>query len=173
MCESVGSYFEALVAGQNPFKYKFGAAVRGLNMDIGSDKMTCKDRKMSWLDETDKDTWLYDMKMKDGSAINAGCAWDLVAFTGGSNTFEGAVNKCYKAAEGFSFSNMIYRPKFDFMSDDYQTSIPNRYNEGIKEGLFNGKIIGEEDSTKEEKSVINQSDVAEEVKKQILAILEQ
>lgn len=136
MCESVGSYFEALVAGQNPYKYKFGAATRGFNIDIGSDKMTVKDRKMSWLDETDKDTWLYDMKMKDGCAINAGCAFDLVVFTGGSNTFEGAVNKAYKAAEGFSFSNMIYRPKFDFNSTEYQTSIPNRYEEGRVEGLY-------------------------------------
>jgi len=148
MCESVGSYFEALVAGQNPYKYKFGASTRGFNMDIGSDKMTVKDRKMSWLDETDTNTWLYDMKMKDGCAINAGCAFDLVVFTGGSNTFEGAVNKAFKAAEGFSFSNMIYRPKFDFMSDDYQSSIPNRYNEGIEEGLFDGKKIGEEELQK-------------------------
>lgn len=128
MCESVGAYFEALVAGQNPFKYKYGVAVRGFNMDVDDRRYTASDRKISWLEEVDDRVWLYDIKLKQGEVLNAGCAWDLVVFTGGGDTINAAVNRAYEAEEGFSFSNMIARPKEDFVSEEYFTSIMNRYN---------------------------------------------
>lgn len=137
MCDSVGAYFEAIVAGQDPFKYKYGAAVRGFNMDVDENRYTMGDRKMSWLDDTDENTWIYDMKLKNENPISAGCAWDLAVFTGASNSLELAVDRAYKAEEGFSFSNMIARPKFDFMSKDYPTSIINRYNFVISNKLIN------------------------------------
>ena len=137
MCESVSAYFEALVSGKNPLKYKFGVSNRGFNIDTGSDERIVKDRRMSWLEEVDKQTWLYEMKLKDGAAINCGNFWDfLVVWTGSGNTIENAVDKLYKACEGFSFSNLVYRPKFDFLSIDYKTSILNRYNKGKEVNLF-------------------------------------
>jgi len=137
MCESVSAYFEALVAGKNPFVKRFGVATRGFNMDICSnDNMTVKNRKMSWLQDGDKDTWVYDMKLKDGSPLNCGTAWDLVVFTGGSDNIDTAINQAHRAAEGFSFSNMIYRPKEDYKSTSYKSSIKNRYDAGKKERLY-------------------------------------
>lgn len=126
MCESVSSYFESLVAGKNPLKYKYGVAVRGFNDDVHDGEYTCE-RQLAWMEETDKDTWVYDMKQQDKELVNTGY-WevDLVVFTGQGNTIEEALNKAHKAKENFSFSNMTCRPKFDFTAD-YPTSIGNRF----------------------------------------------
>lgn len=127
MCESVSGYFESIVRGENPLKYKYGVAVRGFNDDIHDGEYCCE-RQMMWLEETDKDTWIYDMKTKDKEVVNTGyCGQDLVVFTGQGNTVDEALNKAHKVKEGFSFSNMTCRPKFDFKAD-YPTSIQNRLN---------------------------------------------
>ena len=127
MCESVSSYFESIIKGENPFKWKFGVAVRGFNLDQGDDRWPTEGWKMNWLDEGDKNTWVYDLKLKNGEAVSCGTCYDLVVFTGGGDTINSAVNRAYEAEEGFSFSNMIARPRFDFLSTDYSSSIPNRY----------------------------------------------
>lgn len=80
-------------------------------------------------DEVDERVWLYDMKLKNGECLTAGCAWDLVVFTGGGATINSAVTRAYEAEDGFSFSNMIVRPRFDFKSTEYKSSIMNRYNQ--------------------------------------------
>jgi hypothetical protein len=129
MCESVSAYFEAIVQGKNPFKFKYGVATRGFNMDVDDTRHTAGDRKITWLDEVDERVWLYDMKLKNGECLTAGCAWDLVVFTGGGATINSAVTRAYEAEDGFSFSNMIVRPRFDFESIEYKSSIMNRYNQ--------------------------------------------
>ena len=125
MCESVTSYFENIVKGKNPLKYKFGFGLNGFNDDIEKGQYVC-DRQIAWLEETDKDTWVYDLKQEE-ELVNTGF-WeaDLVVFTGAGNTPEEALNKAHKARDNFSFSNLSARPKFDFDAD-YPTSIGHRY----------------------------------------------
>jgi len=42
----------------------------------------------------------------------------------------------YKNVEGFSFVGAYYRPKDDYVSLDYSTSIINRLNYGLERGLY-------------------------------------
>ena len=127
MCESVTSYFEGLVSGKNPLKYKYGVAVRGFNDDT-KDGHYLEEEVMEWMEETDKDTWVFDLKQKEKEIINTGY-WeiDLVVFTGAGNTMEEALNKTHKTKDNFSFPNITGRPKNDFTAD-YPTSIGNRFN---------------------------------------------
>jgi hypothetical protein len=125
MCESVSSYFESIVKGKNPLKYKYGFAVRGFNDDT-KDGHYLEDEVMEWMAETDKDTWVFDLK-QDKEITNTGY-WeiDLVVFTGAGNTVEEALDKAHKAKDNLSFPNITGRPKFDFNAD-YPTSLGNRY----------------------------------------------
>jgi hypothetical protein len=42
----------------------------------------------------------------------------------------------YRHVDDFSFVGMYYRPKFDYLSLDYPTSIINRLNYGLERGLY-------------------------------------
>jgi hypothetical protein len=42
----------------------------------------------------------------------------------------------YKSVDGFSFAGAYYRPKSDFLSLDYPTSILNRVNYGLEKKLY-------------------------------------
>lgn len=130
MCESVTGYFQGLINGINPMIYRYGTAVRGFNLDTDlKNKSYASERKISWIEEVDRNIWVYDMKMdKEDSPVNTGY-WeiDLCVFTGAGFSIEDALEQAHKAREGFSFSNLSIRPKFDFMSKDYPTSIINRF----------------------------------------------
>ena len=136
MCDSVSDFFESLVKGENPLKKKYGAAVRGLNLKKDDDRWSAGEMNMSWLDEEDKNIWVYDMKKKDGKTVNVGSGDDLAVFTGSADDIKTAVNKAYTARKAFSFSGVYSRPKEDFMSTAYLSSIPNRFGYAKDNQLF-------------------------------------
>ena len=136
MCPSVTDYFKGLLAQKNPLKYKYGVAVRGFN-----DNKEKGEQEMNWMQETDKDTFIYDIKLDKEDKVTTGY-WgiDLVVFTGAGNTIDEALNKAHKAKDNFSFPNMIGRPKFDF-SADYPTGIMKRYKYMQDKGLISNKTV--------------------------------
>ena len=130
MAGGARKYFEAIASGVNPLVYRFGAAARGLNEHKdGKERRVLEDIPMSWDDP--EHTWVYEMKREEDGEdfVSTGSDWDLVVFTGSGNTVNEAVDNCYGAREEFVFDDMAVRPKFDFMSTDYLSSIPNRFNE--------------------------------------------
>lgn len=130
MAGSVTRYFEQVVQGKNPLIYQFGAAARGLNEHKdGEMRRVLEDLPMMWDPDKNDDVWVYELKHdEEGDYVCTGTDWDLVVFTGAGETIESAVFKCYRARESFVFEDMAVRPMFDFMSRDYQSSIPNRFN---------------------------------------------
>lgn len=128
MAGGARKYFESIASGVNPLIYHFGAAARGLNEHKdGKDRRVLEGIPMSF-DNPDH-TWVFEMKCEDEDYVTTGTDWDLVVFTGSGNTVNQAVDNAYAAREGFTFDDMAVRPKFDFMSTDYISSIPNRFNE--------------------------------------------
>lgn len=122
------NFFTKLMAGENPFEKTFGVTVRGFNMHreeddrrIGSDITILMD------EEQEKNIWVYDMYKKEGKKYSTGYSWDLAVFTGASNDIIRATDLAYEALAGFAFEEMYYRPKFDFLSDEYDTSVVTRY----------------------------------------------
>ena len=118
MCNSVSDFFESMVKGKNPLKNKYGAAVRMFNLK--------KDMEVPIITDNDKEVYYYDAKMKDGKVVSAGTGWDLLVCTGADNDLEVAVDKAYDVLHSTNFTNGYYRPKFDFISTDYNNSIINR-----------------------------------------------
>ena len=127
MCGGASNFFEKIAEGENPMAFIFGVAVRGFNADKTEDALILWDKKYS-------DIWIYDIYKKNGKYRSTGLEKDLVVFTGASNDPDEAVDKAYEALDEFAFNKMQYRPKFDFLTKDFGSSIINRYN------TFNHKL---------------------------------
>lgn len=140
MAGGARKYFEAIASGVNPLMYRFGSAARGLNEHKdGDERRVLEDIPMSFDDPSH--TWVFEMrKNEDGDCVTTGSDWDLVVFTGAGNTVNESVDNAYKARAGFTFDDMAVRPQFDFMSTDYLSSIPNRFNE-LNHKFFNAPDI--------------------------------
>lgn len=140
MAKSATDYLEKIVNGQNPFIYKFGAAVTAQSPNDNKHKI--ESEAMEWLESVDKDVWVQEMKKdEEGEVINATNHWDKAVFTGQGNTIQEAVDKCYKVAESFYFNNYEYRGKEDFLSKAYTSSIMNRYEFMKKQGLIKNPVL--------------------------------
>jgi hypothetical protein len=55
--------------------------------------------------------------------------------TGTGQRMMEAIDNAYRCAEGVAMTGLFYRPKFDFRSKDYFTSIENRFEFLVRSGL--------------------------------------
>jgi len=126
MSGGASMFFERIANGENPLSFKFGVSVRGFNAD------SCEDALMLFGKEND--VWVYDRYLKKGQNRTTGLGKDLVVFTGASNDPEESVDEAYEALEEFAFNKMQFRPEFDFLTREFDSSIVNRYE------TFNHKL---------------------------------
>jgi hypothetical protein len=92
---------------------------------------------LNLLPEVERDLWLWDVKRKaDGQFLTVGTDWNLAVMTGAGKSIEEAVGNLYKNIEGLAFVGGYFRPKDDYLSLDYPTSILNRVNYGMERGLY-------------------------------------
>ena len=159
MSGSATEFFTNLFNGKNPLKNDFGVAVRGVNMH----KDDKERRVLSGVSMTigdEENTFLYDCKIEDDKYVSVGTSWDLVVFTGQGDTLNKAVDKAYESLKSFAFDALYFRPQFDFMSLDYISSIPNRYN-GLNHDLFEAKDMEDMKDWEHKKSMKELSDKVE------------
>lgn len=124
----VGAYFEDLKAKRNPLVNKYGASVRLFNLNgKGEETEGCEDDlSVSWDGGLENNIFMYQIKKKAGKIVSVG-GFDLLGVaTGASNVLETAVGKAYEVVNSVEFEKLYYRPKFDFLSMDYKSSILNR-----------------------------------------------
>lgn len=135
MCESVTSYFESVMEGQSPFVHQFGASVRMFNVKKNADFPVLYKGDL-------KDIWLYDVHDVKGRISSIGYSWDLLVATGAASQLDMAVDRAYDTMKTVAFTGGGYRPKFDFMSQDYPTSLMSRYNENVGKFWYGEKYQG-------------------------------
>ncbi len=152
------NYFESIMNGKSPLQYTFGAGVRIMN--VGSRGQMVDGGEMKWKDETK--LYFYEMRIEDGKTVSNSWEWDFAVATGCANELKESVEDCYENIAGLIFEGKYTRPKFDFLSEEYSTSIINRYNKGIELGLFKGTPIQEEQVELDEDS---KAEVQDEVVK--------
>lgn len=140
MCANVTDFFRAVEACENPFLHKYGAAVRGFNHHPDKDIPNAPrgDMRMIFDPECEKDIWFFDVRSEpsDGSDEdqkpiykNNGLLIDTAVFTGSGDNIGEAVDNAYETVANFYLDDMVYRPKFDFLSKAYISSIINRFDE--------------------------------------------
>lgn len=166
MCESVTDYFQSVMNGRNPLRRPFGASVRMFNPK--------KDSSKQIIYKSLEGIWLYDVWQNGKKLLPIGYSWDLCVATGAGESIEDATDECYERIEQIEFDCGLIRPKFDFLSQDYPTSITNRYNEGAAKLYmgtpFEAKSVDEKVKVLEKKVELMQKKDADReilVKKQI------
>lgn len=136
-------FFSRIVAGKNPLHYKYGATVTLYT--ITPDKefpaleedgipIYCKRAAEDYL-------WLCNIKKDQESdcLVNVGIG-DLILGYASScgNSLRSTVDSVYKIVQNVSFRELLYRPKSDYLSREYSSSILNRLD-FINKTLINVK----------------------------------
>jgi hypothetical protein len=138
-CKSVHDYFASAMRGRNPFTLgTLGCSVTLFNPAIepGTQGHPPASAPIDFRQRAASSLWLWDVKDQDGRLVTAGDDGNLAVVTGTGNSIEAAVTQLYRSVDDFSFVGVYYRPKFDFLSMDYPTSIVNRLNYGLERGLY-------------------------------------
>lgn len=131
MCESVTSYFESILEGMNPLQQQYGVSVRMFNVKKNTDMPVL-------LKDDLENIWLYDVHKIKKDIASIGYSWDLLVVTGAGGDLDEAIDSCYERLRDVAFTGGGYRPKHDFLSEDYTTAILSRYNDNVGY-LFSGE----------------------------------
>lgn len=139
-CYSNHSYFYNLMRKKSPFTLgTVGTSVRMFNPDTDDEQyggLPPKDVLIEYKPYIEKDLWLWDSYKKDQNMLTPGYSMFVAVITGSGKSIDEAVNRMYNNVDNFSFLGCYWRPKFDYVSLDYPTSIPNRLNYGLDRGLY-------------------------------------
>lgn len=135
---SVHEYFESITQKKNPLNLgTVAASVKIFNLHRNDeDQQIQGGLTVDFAPEVEKDIWLWDVKKKGKKLENIGYGDCIAVITGGGKSVEEAVNKMYRNLEKFSFMGAYYRPKADYLSLGYSTSILNRLNYGMERNLY-------------------------------------
>ncbi len=147
-------FFAKLIRRKNPLRVKFGAGVRILN--IGSGGKMIDEGTVKVKDEALPDVYLYEVKMKKDEMVSTTSGYDFALVTGVHDELYEAVEHCYKYADMVMFEGKYIRPEFDFNSYSYHSSIMNRYQYAVSNGLISDNREDDEDSEPHGLSSINQ-----------------
>jgi hypothetical protein len=137
-CSSVDHYFSSVVRKENPFKLGTVAS-SVLLLNPATDEETGRipeGVRIDYKPEIEKNLWLWDVRREANRLVTVGDDWNLAVVTGAGGSIDEAVNSMYKNVDGFSFAGAYYRPKSDFLSLDYPTSLLNRINYGLEKKLY-------------------------------------
>ncbi len=137
---SIHSYFEHVVQKKNPFHLgTVGVSVTLFNLlrDPQTNRIL-KDTVIDFPEGNAKHIWPYEIYKKaiEGNYYANGYDISISPITATGKTMSHAVERLYTYVEKFQMNNVYYRPKFDFLSHDYPTSIPNRLAYCIDRKLF-------------------------------------
>ncbi|MBI5044591.1 MAG: hypothetical protein HZC02_01585 [Candidatus Levybacteria bacterium] len=152
-CNSVNGFFESLVKKKNPYTLgTVGCSVSIFNMNRDEDTDAISSNILiNYKPEIEKDVWLWDVRRNErNNIVTIGTDWNLAVITGAGKSIPQAVNRLYRNVENFAIVGSYHRPKDDYLSMDYQSSIINRINYGLERGLFHIPFdvkIGDIDAT--------------------------
>ncbi|HEX8931842.1 MAG TPA: hypothetical protein VF810_01675 [Patescibacteria group bacterium] len=137
-CGSVHEFFEKVSQKKNPFTLgTVASSIRIFNLHRDNDtQQTLSGLTIDFAPEVEKDIWLWDVRKRGKKLVNVGYGDIIAVVTGSGDSVEEAVNRMYRNLEKFSFLGAYYRPKADYLSLGYSTSILNRLNYGMERGLY-------------------------------------
>lgn len=132
---NASEYFSRVAAGKNPLRYNFGATVALYQL---FPKKNDTGHMLCWRRAADEYFWPYQVKEDDsGYCVSVDCGDPLLAYASGcGDSLAQCVNAVYKVVDNVAFCEVMYRPKCDFLSREYSTSILCRF-EALKTTFLN------------------------------------
>lgn len=122
---SITEYFEKIVRGENPFTAGVcSASIRLFRMEP-EDEDVYRKEKITYNSLYDKHIYFWNIYKEDKVLYTGGT--DIAAVADKIDNFND-IFKLERIIETIKYPNKYYRPAFDFISYDYETSIPNRFN---------------------------------------------
>ena len=162
MAGTATEFFTKVFEGKNPLKNTFGVAVRGLNMHKDDGEKERRVLEGVSMQTENKNTYIFECKMEKDKKVCTGCGWDLVVFTGASDSINEASKIAYDSAKAFAFEDLYYRPEHDLLSYSYQTSIPSRFCK-LNHQFFEAKDMEDDGEYKTQQSLQEIKDRMEEM----------
>lgn len=138
-CSSASDYFEQIIKKRSPFTMGTVACSVTLFNPNTDEENNChppKDEPIDFKGDIGKDIWLWDVYQKGKRLVTAGDDQNLAVITASGKSIDEAVNRLYRNVDDFSFVGAYYRPRYDYVSLEYSTSIPSRFNYGLDRGLY-------------------------------------
>lgn len=143
MSGGASKHFDGLAAGKSPIVHQYGAAVRLFQTEPhGKLPGMYKDGyNIAWDPEVTPFLWLNCITKKQAEGeedeffASVGFRKDLGVATGASNYLQAAVDEAYFTARNVAMTGLYYRPRLDFLSTQYKTSIMNRHRWLVNSGL--------------------------------------
>ena len=138
--QSVSHFFKSIVAKKSPYTVgTVGASVSLFNLSRDpEERHVLSGASISFPEDIQRSVWLYDVykKTKNDKVRVVGFDWELAAITSWGRTLDEAVGRLYENVESFSIGTVYYRPKSDYLSMDYESSILNRLRYCAQKRLF-------------------------------------
>jgi hypothetical protein len=135
---SINHFFESVVNLENP--YTLGTVgVSTTIFNLHQNDEDCEIRSgmnIGYKKEAEKDVWMWDVKKVGDKLENVGYDTNVAHITGAGTSINEAVDNLFKNIDSFSFAGAYYRPRADFVSLGYPSSIFNRLNYGLERKLF-------------------------------------
>ena len=136
---SVSKFFENCVNLKSPFQIStVGASLMLFNISKGKHGEIAQNQAIDITSNVKNHVWGYDFwkKNAEDSIRTTGYDYHLAPITGSGHTLKEAVKALYKHVNGFSMTNLYYRPEFDFLSKKYASSIMNRLAYCLEKNFF-------------------------------------
>lgn len=125
-------YFNKIMNGISPLQRPIGTNIRIFNLHKDEEGRLKEGLTLMWDKSIDPHTWIFEVKKEKGKYVNTGGAWDMAVITSSGKSIVESAITMYEHLRKFSFLEGYYRPKFDFLSTVYSTSILNRYEALLK-----------------------------------------
>lgn len=128
---NASEYFERVAAGKNPLRYNFGATV-SLYSIVPDKKFPGLEQEgipIYWRRASEDYLWLVQArKDESGTIVSVGDGDPLLGYVSAcGDSLAQCVNAVYNNVVGVSFREVVYRPRFDFLSRDYPSAILPRF----------------------------------------------
>ncbi len=137
---SIHYFFEKIVKKENPFELgTVGVSTTLFNLlRDPTERHLLSGASVNYTQEASKHIWSWDVykKKKNDKMRIVGYDWQLAPITGVGHSIDEATRMLFENIEGFSLAGIYYRPKSDFLSLDYPSSILNRLRYGLQKKLY-------------------------------------
>lgn len=137
--KNVHSFFEKIAKRENPLPLgTVGVSLMLFNILTDEDHQILGDTSIEIAEGSKAHSWPYDIYKKTVTDNIRTVGYDdhLSPITGSGKSLANAVDDLFQYVEGFAMTRVYYRPKFDFLSKDYATSIMNRLEYCLEKKLF-------------------------------------
>lgn len=123
----VKNYFEKLFNGQSPLIKTYGTSVRLFNIGEDDSHNVKEGNLVLIKPEAENNVFWYEVQTdKQGKINTTGGDKSFAVVTAGSNDLFESINEMYDMRQMVVVEDMLERPKIDFESSAYQTSILHR-----------------------------------------------